>query len=476
LPTVNLSATLKDVNGNPLQGKPIKFYYSYNGTDYTLITTVNTNASGVAETTHTTDATTWYKAVFEGDEQCYPSEDVVVYSPISGWLDEWQYRKTHVIEGSSAGAVTDYQIRIVVHYGSGTDSGEDVYLNEKCRSDFGDIRFTSDDGETELSYWIEEKVDGDYAIFWVKVPSIPASPDEATICIYYGKSDAVTTSDIKDTFVVGDDFDDGTIDSMWTQSGSMTEEDGYLKLTGADAYVETSFSGLSNLRWKARVRQYQRDSEEGWEVSFFSSSYEDYFDLYDYRDRLRMSRRGVGVQAFKNIKPDTNWHIVEAYFLGVNFKLWYDGTLELDDSKPSTETYTKVRLKNDVVSGGVVWFDWFFLRKYVDPEPSHGSWGSEEVYTPTKNVVVSNESVTPSSGFAGDSVTYSAVVKDEDGDPLPEDFVADLLMNSTVIIDNQHFVAGVYDSGTGELTLVFTVPSLPSGTKTVKLKWEEQTI
>ena len=44
---------------------------------------------------------------------------------------------------------------------------------EKCRSDFGDIRFTDSDGVTELSYWMEEKVDGDYAVFWVKVPSIP---------------------------------------------------------------------------------------------------------------------------------------------------------------------------------------------------------------------------------------------------------------------------------------------------------------
>ena len=56
------------------------------------------------------------------------------------WLSRWQYRKKHEVNGSTAGAVTDYQIRIRVHYGSGTDDGEDVYLNEKCRTDFGDIR------------------------------------------------------------------------------------------------------------------------------------------------------------------------------------------------------------------------------------------------------------------------------------------------------------------------------------------------
>jgi|GEM_PF-5110522 len=93
---------------------------------------------------------------------------------MAGWLTGWKYRKSHEIIGSSAGAVSDYQIKIKVHYGSGTDSGEDVYLNGKCRNDFGDIRFTDSDGETELPYWMEKKVDGDYAIFWVKVPYIPA--------------------------------------------------------------------------------------------------------------------------------------------------------------------------------------------------------------------------------------------------------------------------------------------------------------
>ena len=93
-----------------------------------------------------------------------------------GWLWKWKYRKSHVINPSTE-ALEDYQMRIIVHYGSGTDNGEHVYLNGKCREDFGDIRFTADDGVTLLSYWIEEKVDGDYAVFWVKIPYIPASPE-----------------------------------------------------------------------------------------------------------------------------------------------------------------------------------------------------------------------------------------------------------------------------------------------------------
>jgi len=108
------------------------------------------------------------------------------------WLSGWLYRKSHEIVGSTAGAQTDYQIRIKVHYGSGTDDGENVYLNGKCRTDFGDVRFTASDGETLLNYWIEEKSDSNYAIFWVKVPSIPASPDTTTIYCYTPDTDVMT--------------------------------------------------------------------------------------------------------------------------------------------------------------------------------------------------------------------------------------------------------------------------------------------
>jgi hypothetical protein len=73
------------------------------------------------------------------------------------WLAGWSYRKEHQIIGSTAGAQSDYTMQIVVHYGSGTDSGKDVYLNGQCQSDFGDIRFTESDGITKLDYWFEKE-------------------------------------------------------------------------------------------------------------------------------------------------------------------------------------------------------------------------------------------------------------------------------------------------------------------------------
>ena len=86
-------------------------------------------------------------------------------------------------------------MKIIVHYGSGTDYNDNtktppeghVYVDGKSRADFQDIRFTKDDGVTELDYWFENEdtaeSDG-YGIFWVEVDSIPASPGTATIYVY----------------------------------------------------------------------------------------------------------------------------------------------------------------------------------------------------------------------------------------------------------------------------------------------------
>jgi hypothetical protein len=88
---------------------------------------------------------------------------------MSEWLQGWNYRKKHDMHNFPTGAPYKYPMRFKVHYGSGVDSGEDVYLNGKCRSNFSDVRFTKKDGKTLLNYWLEKKVDNDYAIFWVEV-------------------------------------------------------------------------------------------------------------------------------------------------------------------------------------------------------------------------------------------------------------------------------------------------------------------
>jgi len=132
------------------------------------------------------------------------------------WLTGWSYRKSHVINYAT-GAGTLYQKQITVHYGSGTDGDDDVYLNSHCRTDFGDVRFTDDDGTTLLDYWMESKVDSDNAVFWVEVAD-DLSSSNATIYVYYGKIDAITYSRGQNTFAFLDEFE------KWTKKGIVISE------------------------------------------------------------------------------------------------------------------------------------------------------------------------------------------------------------------------------------------------------------
>jgi len=136
-------------------------------------------------------------------------------APDTGWLTGWNYRKSHTIN-SATGAGTNYQVKIIVYKSTGTDTGQDVYLGADVRDDFGDVRFTDNDGESLLDYWIETFTSGVSATFWVEVQDDLSSSNQ-TIYIYYDKSDATTTSNGENTFSL---FDVTGIQALWHMNES----------------------------------------------------------------------------------------------------------------------------------------------------------------------------------------------------------------------------------------------------------------
>ncbi|MHA2397027.1 MAG: DUF2341 domain-containing protein, partial [Candidatus Thorarchaeota archaeon] len=144
--------------------------------------------------------------------------DQTVISESTGedWLSGWTYRKSHVINGS-AGAGPSYQVKFIVNYSSGVDMGEVVHCDNLCKPDFSDIRFTDDDGITELDYWMEEYHDSDNATFWVEVAD--NLDTDQTIFVYFGNALAISNSKGEDTFIFFDDFENNNLD-RWTTSES----------------------------------------------------------------------------------------------------------------------------------------------------------------------------------------------------------------------------------------------------------------
>ena len=156
----------------------------------------------------------------------YPGETRRILSgaPIpsggGGWLTGWDARKKHHIDSSPDGALSNYNVRLTLHYGSGSDDLENVYTGSRCKTDFGDIRFTLDDGTTELKYFQDpvHTVGSNYAEFWVKIPSLPAS-DGIDIHVYYDNPEATSTSSGPDTFLFFDDFESNNL-NKWDTSGA----------------------------------------------------------------------------------------------------------------------------------------------------------------------------------------------------------------------------------------------------------------
>jgi len=303
-----------------------------------------------------------------------------------GWLGGWQYRKSHVVN-SASGAGTGYQVRIKAHYGSGTDSGEDVYLNSHCRTDFGDVRFTDDDGVTLLDYWMEEKVDSDYAVFWVEVAD-DLSSSNATIYIYYGKSDATTTSNGDNTFIFFDDFEDGSIDNdKWTvSSGTWVEENGVLKQTNTSETEDHHIYSTINVGYDIALHaKCYRNIGTTWHFGTLIRASGDQQNFY-----LGVYEIGTNTLSLGR-KKNGDWSgWLDTQSFTVNLDTWYksifkayDTDIEFEDEESGTTvSYASAEDLAQKIGlhcrGGETWFDNIFVRKYVDPEPSHGSWGSEE--------------------------------------------------------------------------------------------------
>jgi len=269
------------------------------------------------------------------------------------WLAGWGYRKSHVIN-YAAGAGTLYQKMITVHYGSGTDGDDDVYLNSHCRTDFGDVRFTGNDQVTLLDCWMESKVDSDYAVFWVEVAD-DLSTVAATIYVYYGKADAMTTSNGDNTFIQyhGDataSFTDPNI-----ALGTQIRFKAYAKVTSTTNFIMIGVHSSDDL------------------------------------NRLWLQSRNTdAVKKLVTKKDGTTTEVSEAPAISVNvWHMWeilYKTTEAhgyVDNDEVSTGSTTNLPTAN---MGLTLWLygtttgeqAWSFVSKYVSPEPAHGSWGSEE--------------------------------------------------------------------------------------------------
>ena len=301
-------------------------------------------------------------------------------------MNGWQYRKKITVQENAGQNLTDYQVKLTVHYGSGSDSGLDIYLDQKCRSDFGDIRFTKDDGETLLDYWMEEKVDSDYAIFWIEVPNIPAN-GTADIYIYYGNSDAVYDGDGAQVFDVFDDFSTDTlsqyvlIDDCWyienglLKRDSSTPKGGFISKSKslerkyalrAKIYVGSSDAGIGFIWGSAGGGE---GSVSGYIANYYSDS---------QYSKLRRYESGSSTGIADLPTNVSGWQVIEIRVTSDKVIVVRNGVEDANAVDTTFSTLNGIGFREKAANVDAV--DWWALRKYVEPEPSISGIGSEEYY------------------------------------------------------------------------------------------------
>jgi len=345
------------------------------------------------------------------------------------WLSGWSRRKSHVINAAT-GAGTLYQTCIKVYKGVGTDGTETtdgvtagkVYCGGNCRDDFGDIRFTDDDQITLLDYWMRTYTSGVSAVFWVEVQDDLGTANR-TIYVYYNKSDAITTSNGDNTFILfttgaTDEFASHftVVDGTWAWDSG-----GYYKQTNTAISARARFqvNSQSNYAVIADVQIYSSPTE--WTGGLYLYALADAshfyrFQMYAYSTykRLHITHEGT-VLTFKNVTYAlrTVWRKLEFRNAGGAMLGFVDDVQELSTSD-STHTSGYPML---YAEKSVVWFKNIRMRKYVSPEPSHGAWGGEEYMLPTvtdsgvgTDVVASIEVPTQDSGVGVDIPTVEGQI------------------------------------------------------------------
>ncbi len=335
----------------------------------------------------------------------HPADSINANLADNNWVDGWNYRKSHDIQGSS-GAGTGYQIKIVAHYGEGTDYGSNVYLNSQCQKTFADIRFTGSDGLAILDYWLETKVDGNYAVFWVKVND--NLDTQQTIYLYYGNQTAASASSIQKTFPFADDFSGSFDTAKWRTFG-------YGKLTAANGVcmLETvpgdwgwiylmgrqQFGTNYAIRFSSSVIEqgdsvwthhglasiYSDQNKSSARIdefpNYITASQESKYYAWDLKTRADGQTSRTDLSSDAPVAGQFNTYEIERN-AAANVRLTCNDALQgtINADIPTVNMGAMFSADNDgsqAYSQTVI--DWVLIRKYVADEPLQGAWGPQNL-------------------------------------------------------------------------------------------------
>lgn len=361
--------------------------------------TVTANTAGLAAGSYSCNITVSAANATNAPQTVPVTLDIRTPSP--GWLAGWSYRRQFTVSGSTAGAQTDYPLKLTINRSTGTDSGSTVYLGTGCEDDYRDIRFTGCDGTTLLDYWIESD-NSSSATVWVELDATPSPSDTGAFNLYYGNSGASSASNMVNTFTFADDFEEGSLDAArWTPggsgSGSVVVGGGVLTVTAGDSESEQryaasklTYNNAYSLHTRAKLNSVTITDNGTTRLAGFittrGSSSDKHlttaFRWYKFEPNFcAVSGNDTAYsQPDMNVPTDIAYHVSECrrYSVGSsNYDSFIiDGGTAVSGTRPcATARYIYILSEEH---GKSIIVDWVFLRKFVYPEPACSAWGNEE--------------------------------------------------------------------------------------------------
>jgi len=386
----------------------------------------------------------------------------------SPWYNPlWHYRRPVIISNSSGQSLDDYQVLIKLD-----NSNFDF---NKAVDQGWDVRITTNDGSTEINYWIESWSRASHtAYIWVKIPHLEIG--NTTIYLYYNNPGASTISNGLATF---DFFDD-----MWSQfmgEGCADLDGAWVCLDGSPAVSSGNLILIDNTGISTRDKYpykavgYRANFGLGggreWggfiegasgQRTIITDLLSDVDDLYlrdyvtNYDDKL-LERVG-----------GNNWH--NAYH--VYEVRWRSGqstgdinhgasiiTSTLSTQVPSLNL--PLTFYSYAGSNATLLVDWIYIRKYSYPEPA--------VTTGTEQGVIDlevNQVDSPDPLYAGEELSYALTVSNLSNVDAPGVILTDTLpggVNFTSAVPSQGACISEVICSLG------TIPANSAATITVKV-------
>lgn len=320
-------------------------------------------------------------------------EKAPVYS--HWWNTSWKYRMLINITDNSGLTITNYQVPIIL------DPKNFNY--SKANADGSDLRFTlynsSNNNESELSYWIEEWNTSGESKIWVNVTEIPAN-GTATIYMYYGNSSTSSASNGSATFMFFDDFETGNlnkwtklIDSVWDIAIDQTYSGSYSlrcsPVSSVEKFIVANDIDESNVILDSwwRVQSSSVDISQGVRCSE-TTPIEDYEINWEGQwTNAKYVPPGTwtSIDSVAGTIPTNTWFKMSLIINGISMKAlknatqicpatgWTDVGLDYTSGSIYMKAY-------NVPPGEYWWIDDVRVRKYADPEPTI-NMGAEESNT-----------------------------------------------------------------------------------------------